>query len=149
MADDRDAYAYYRVAEVLGLDWDFSDPNSTLELASWLSTLDDAICGGLERSSWGALGCTCKALAEQSCRNLELEYEAAWLHSVGALIQAGEFHDCAAVLEAAAAVVDYQLSSSIAMTVAAFCGNGSVLRALASALRVFADTVAEHASPCE
>ena len=82
VADDRDAYAYYRVAEELGLDWGFSDPSVTLHLASWLGTLDDAICGGPQKSSRGALGCTCKALAEQSYRNLELEYEAAWLHSV-------------------------------------------------------------------
>ena len=32
VADDRDAYVYYRVGEELGLDWDFSDPEKR---ATW------------------------------------------------------------------------------------------------------------------
>ena len=42
VADDRDAYVYYRVGEELDLDLDFSDPEKTCDLAC---RLDLIACG--------------------------------------------------------------------------------------------------------
>ena len=67
VADDRDAYAYYRVGEELDLDWDFSDPEKTCDLARWL---DHFACALRSRPrqlfSGAALSCASKALAEQA-----------------------------------------------------------------------------------
>ena len=43
VADNWDAYAYYRVGEELDLDWDFSDPEKTCDLAHWLDHIACAV----------------------------------------------------------------------------------------------------------
>ena len=60
---DRDAYAYYRVGEELGLDLDFSDPEKTCDLAR---RLDHIACTLRSRPrqlfSGAALSCASRAL---------------------------------------------------------------------------------------
>ena len=50
--------------------------------------------------------------------------------------------NCADLLDAAGAVVDYQLLFGVSMEVAVVCGDGSVLHSLASRLGELADAVA-------
>ena len=65
VADDRDAYVYYRVGEELGLDWDFSDPEKTCDLAH---RLDRIACAFLQPTAPRYQRC-CTFLREQSpCR---------------------------------------------------------------------------------
>ena len=43
VADDRDAYVYYRVGEELDLGWDFSDPKTTCDMSRRLDRLAFAL----------------------------------------------------------------------------------------------------------
>ena len=145
VADDRDAYAYYRVGEELGLDLDFSDPEKTCDLAR---RLDHIACTFRSRPrqlfSGAALYCASRALAEQAGANKELEQIGLWLSDVSGSLQHEEdlLRNCADLLDAAGAVVDYQLLFGVSMEVAVVCGDGSVLQSLASRLGELADAVA-------
>ena len=67
-----------------------------------------------------------------------------WLSDVWGSLQHEEnlLRNCADLLDAAGAVVDYQLLFGVSMEVAVVCGDGSVLQSLASRLGEFADAVA-------
>ena len=150
VADDRDAYAYYRVGEELDLDWDFSDPEKTCDLAR---RLDHIACTVRSRPrqlfSGAALSCASRALAEQAGANKELEQMVLWFRTVWGSLQHHEQHlrNCADLLDAAGTVVDYQLLFGVSMEVAVVCGNGSVLQSLASKLGELADAVANASAP--
>ena len=152
VADDRDAYAYYRAGEELDLDWDFSDPEKTCDLARWL---DHIACALRSRPrqlfSSAALSCASKAFAEQAGANKELETMVLWLRAVWGSLQHHEDHlrNCADLLDAAGAVVDYQLLFGVSMEVAAVCGDGSVLQSLASSMSELADAIANASAPRE
>ena len=145
VADDRDAYAYYRVGEELDLDWDFSNPEKTCDLVRWL---DHIACALRSRPrqlfSGAALSCASRALAEQAGANKDLEQMVLRLRDVWGSLQHQEDHlrNCADLLDAAGAVVDYQLLFGVSMEVAVVCGDGSVLQSLASRLGELADAVA-------
>ena len=145
VADDRDAYVYYRVGEELGLDWDFSDPEKTCDLAHRLDRIACAFCSRPRHViSGAAVSCASKALAEQAGANKELEQIVLWLSDVWGSLQHEEnlLRNCADLLDAAGAVVDYQLLFGVSMEVAVVCGDGSVLHSLASRLGELADAVA-------
>ena len=150
VADDCDAYAYYRVGEELGLDWDFSDPEKTCDLAR---RLDHIACALRSRPrqlfSGAALSCASKALAEQAGANKDLDQMVMWVRDVWGSLQHQEDHlrNCADLLDAAGAVVDYQLCFGVSMEVAVVCGDGSVLQSLASRLGALADAVANASAP--
>jgi hypothetical protein len=141
VADDRDAYAYYRVGEELDLDWDFSDPEATCDMSRRL----DRVASFLHSRPWGfsgaALACADKALSESLGANKELEQAVLWLRNLSRL-RDDDVRDCADLIEAAGAVVDYQSRFRISMRVTAVCADGSALRALSSGLRDFADAIA-------
>ena len=145
VADDRDAYAYYRVGEEIDLDWDFSDPEKTCDLARWL---DHIACALRSRPrqlfSGAALSCASRALAEQAGANKGLEQMVLRLRDIWGLLQHQEdlLRNCADLLDAAGAVVDYQLCFGVSMEVAAVGGDGSVLQSLACRLGELADAVA-------
>ena len=67
-----------------------------------------------------------------------------WLSDVWGSLQHEEdlLRNCADLLDAAGAVVDYQLLFGVSMEVAVVCGDGSVLQSLASRLGELADAVA-------
>ena len=133
VADGRDAYAYHRVGEELGVDWDF-DPETTCDLARRLERL------AIRRPHFSALICASKAWAEHLRPHNELEQAVLWLRDVS--LSEDDIRDCADLFDAAAAVVDYQLAFGAAMEVTAVCPEGSFLRDLASGLRELADVVA-------
>ena len=134
VADGRDAYAYHRVGEELGVDWGFSDPDTTCDLARRLNRIS------LRRPHFSALACASKTLAEHLGPNKELEQAVLWLRDVS--FSEDDIRDCADLLDAAAAVVDYQLAFGAAMEVTAMCPDGSSLRDLASGFRKLADAIA-------
>ncbi len=134
VADSRDAYAYYRVGEELDLDWDFSDPDTTCDLARRLNRIS------LRRPHFSALACASKAWAEHLRPHNELEQAVLWLRDVS--LSEDDIRDCADLFDAAAAVVDYQLAFGVAMEVTAVCPDGSSLKDLASGLRELADAIA-------
>ena len=134
VADGRDAYAYHRVGEELDLDWDFSDPETTCDLARRLERL------ALRRPHFSALACASKAWAEHLRPHNELEQAVLWLRDVS--LSEDDIRDCADLFDAAAAVVDYQLAFGVAMEVTAVCPDGSFLKDLASGLRELADAIA-------
>jgi len=150
VADNRDAYAYYRVGEELDLDWDFSDPEKTCDLARWL---DHIACALRSRPcqlfSGAALSCASRALAEQAGANKGLEQMVLRLRDAWGFLQHQEdlLRNCAHLLDAAGAVVDYQLCFGVSMEVAAVCGDGSVLQSLASRLGELADAIANASAP--
>ena len=150
VADDRDAFAYYRVGEELGLDWDFSDPEKTCDLARWLDHIACALRSKpCQLFSGAALSCASRALAEQAGANKDLEQMVLRLRDVWGSLQHHEDHlrNCADLLDAAGAVVDYQLCFGVSMEVAAVCGHGSVLQSLASRLGELADAIANASTP--
>ena len=67
-----------------------------------------------------------------------------WLSDVWGSLQHEEnlLRNCADLLDAAGAVVDYQLLFGVSMEVAVVCGDGSALQSLASRLGELADAVA-------
>ena len=67
-----------------------------------------------------------------------------WLSDVWGSLQHEEdlLRNCADLLDAAGAVVDYQLLFGVSMEVAVVCGDGSVLQSLASRLGELADASA-------
>ena len=67
-----------------------------------------------------------------------------WLSDAWGSLQHEEnlLRNCADLLDAAGAVVDYQLLFGVSMEVAVVCGDGSVLQSLASRLGELADAVA-------
>ena len=77
-----------------------------------------------------------RALAEQAGANKDLEQMVLRLRDVWGSLQHHEDHlrNCADLLDAAGAVVDYQLCFGVSMEVAVVCGDGSVLQSLASRL---------------
>jgi hypothetical protein len=89
--------------------------------------------------------------AEQTGTNLELEQTLLCLRYIWVLTRQrdDDFHDCAELLDAAAAVVDYQLSWGISMSVTTIGHDGPSPRSLAYALREFAAAVPEQASAYE
>ena len=44
VADSRDAFVYYRVGEELGLQWDFSDPETTCDASCRLDHVASVLC---------------------------------------------------------------------------------------------------------
>ena len=63
VADDRDAYVYYRVGEELDLDWDFSDPETTCDLSRRLDRVASVFHSQpCQTFSGAAFACTSKAL---------------------------------------------------------------------------------------
>ena len=63
-----------------------------------------------------------------------------WLREVS--LSEGDIRDCVDLLDAAAAVADYQLAFGAAFEVTAVCPDGSFLKDLASGLRELADAIA-------
>ena len=150
VADDRDAFAYYRIGEELDLDWDFSDPQKTCDLAHWLDHIARAVRSRPRPLfSGAALHCANKALAEQARADKDLEQSVLWVRGVWGLLQrqSASLHSCADLLEAAGAVVDYQLRFGVSMEVAAAGGDGSALQSLASRLGELADAVINVSAP--
>ena len=115
--DDRDAYAYYRVGEELDLDWDFSDPTQTRDLRRWIDSVAFVFQSRPTPFSGAALARTCKDLTERLRPDKELEESLLWLRNLSYTIREEELRDCADLLEAAGAVVDYQLLFGISMSV--------------------------------
>ena len=142
VADDRDAYVYYRVGEELDLDWDFSDPVQARDLRRWLDSVASVFqsrpCAPF---SGAALACASKILAESLRSDKEFEETLLWLRDLSDTIREEELRDCADLLEAAGAVVDYQLSFGISMYVTAMCADGSTLKGLAEELREFVESI--------
>ena len=134
VADSRDAFAYYRVGEELGLRWDFSDPEVTHRLSHQLDCCAAALNA---RPLFGSVACASKGLAELRAGAL-LETAAVCLN----MLSGANLFDCADVLDAAAEVLDFQLRGGILMEVTAVCADGRALRTLASGLRELADAIA-------
>ena len=99
--------------------------------------------------SGAALSCASRALAEQAGANKGLEQMVLRLRDAWGSLQHQEDHvrNCADLLDAAGAVVDYQLCFGVSMEVAAVCGDGSVLQSLASRLGELADAIANASTP--
>ena len=150
VADDRDAYAYYRVGQELDLDWDFSSPETTCDLSRSLDrvafVLHSRPC---PLFSGAALACASRVLAEHLGPNKELEQAVLWLRDLcGSLWHLeDDVRACADLLHAAADVHDFQLQSGISMRVSAVCADGPALKGLASGLREFADAIARYCDP--
>jgi len=89
---------------------------------------------------FGSAACASGALARHLELNNKLEQAILWLDHFSDPC-AEDLRKCADLLDAAAAVVDYQSEAGISMEVAAACGDGSGLRAIASGLRDFADAI--------
>ena len=136
VADSRDAFVYYRIGEELGLRWDFSDPETTCDATRRLDHIASVLCCP---SLFGSAACASKALAHHLELNNKLEQVMLWLDNLSDPC-AEDLRKCARLLDAAAAVVDYQLEAGISMEVVQVCG-GSGLRAIASGLRDFADAI--------
>ena len=132
VADDRDAYVYYRVGEELDLDWDFSDPETTCDLSRRLDRV---------ASVFHSQPCQTFSGAAFACTSKELERAVLWLRNLSGSVCEDDVRDCADLLEAAGEVVEYQLRFGISMRVTAVCADGSALRSLASRLREFADAL--------
>ena len=64
-----------------------------------------------------------------------------WLRNLSGSVCEDDVRDCADLLEAAGAVVEYQFRFGISMRVTAVCADGSALKSLASRLREFADAL--------
>ena len=134
VADDRDAYVYYRVGEELDLDWDFSDPETTCDLSRRLDRVASVFHSQpCQTFSGAAFACT--------SRVKELERAVVWLRNLSGSVCEDDVRDCADLLEAAGAVVEYQFRFGISMRVTAVCADGSALKGLASRLREFADAL--------
>ena len=132
VADDRDAYVYYRVGEELDLDWDFSDPETICDLSRRLDRV---------ASVFHSQPCQTFSGAAFACTSKELERAVLWLRNLSGSVCEDDVRDCADLLEAAGAVVEYQLRFGISMRVTAVCADGSALKSLASRLREFADAL--------
>ena len=137
MADSRDAFVYYCIGEELGLQWDFSDPETTCDAARRLGHLAAALCC---TPLFASAACASRELAHHFELNDKLEQAIAWLDLL-ADSGAEDLRECAHLLDAAAAVVDCQLEAGIAMEVVALCSDGSGLRAIASGLRDLVDAI--------
>ena len=87
--------------------------------------------------SGAAFACANKALAESLEPHKELEQAVLWVRRLSASLCEDDVRDCADLLEAAGAVVDYQLRFGISMRVTAVCADGIALKDLASRLREF------------
>ena len=126
-------------------------PLSIRDTALLAHRLDRIACAFCSRPrhviSGAALSCASKALAEQAGANKELEQIVLWLSDVWGSLQHEEdlLRNCADLLDAAGAVVDYQLLFGVSIEVAVVCGDGSVLQALASRLGELADAIANEA----
>ena len=102
VADDRDAYVYYRVGEELDLDWDFSDPETTCDLSRRLDRVASVFHSQpCQTFSGAAFACT--------SRVKELERAVVWLRNLSGSVCEDDVRDCADLLEAAGEVVEYQL----------------------------------------
>jgi len=132
VADDRDAYVYYRVGEELDLDWDFSDPGTICDLSRRLDRV---------ASVFHSQPCQTFSGAAFACTSKELERAVLWLRNLSGSVCEDDVRDCADLLEAAGAVVEYQFRFGISMRVTAVCADGSALKGLASRLREFADAL--------
>ena len=132
VADNRDAYVYYRVGEELDLDWDFSDPETTCDLSRRLDRV---------ASVFHSQPCQTFSGAAFACTSKELERAVLWLRNLSGSVCEDDVRDCADLLEAAGEVVEYQLRFGISMRVTAVCADGSALKGLASRLREFADAL--------
>ena len=135
VADSRDAFAYYRAGEQLGLCWDFSDPELTCRLSHQLNACAAAPDA---RPLFGSAVCASKGLASLRTGAL-LEQAAVWLEE----FPKRDLARCADVLDAAAEVVDFQLRGGISMEVTAVCADGAALRTLASGLRELVDAITD------
>ena len=132
VADDRDAYVYYRVGEELDLDWDFSDPETICDLSRRLDRV---------ASVFHSQPCQTFSGAAFACTSKELERAVLWLRNLSGSVCEDDVRDCADLLEAAGEVVEYQLRFGISMRATAVCADGSALKGLASRLREFADAL--------
>jgi len=137
VADSRDAFVYYRVGEELGLQWDFSDPETTCDASRRLDHVASVLC---RPPLFGSAACASRELAQHLELNNKLEQAMVWLNNLSEPC-AEDLRKCAHLLDAAAAVVDFQLEAGISMEVAAVCGDGSGLRAIASGLRDLVDAI--------
>ena len=135
VADSRDAFAYYRVGEELGLRWDFSDAELARRLSHHLDRCSAAV---IDRPLFGSAVCASRGLASLRAGVL-LEQAAAWLEE----FPSADLLHCADVRDAAAEVVDIQLQGGISMEVTAVCADGAALRTLASGLRELVDAITD------
>ena len=134
VADSRDAFVYYRVGEQLGLRWDFGDAETTSDISR---RIDRAAAD--KRPLFSSVACANRALAQLESNNKQ-EQAALWHRELSNSL--ADLRNCADLLDAAAAVVDYQLRGGISMEVTAVCADGSALKALASEMRELADAIA-------
>ena len=151
VADDRDAYVYYRVGQELDLDWDFSSPETTCDLSRRLDHVASVLHSRPRPLfSSAALAYASRALAEHLEPNKVLEQAVLWLRDLSSSLQhvQDDVLDCAELLDAAGKVVDYQLLFLISMGVTAVCADGSALRELARGLRELANAIGNASTPC-
>ena len=98
VADDRDAYVYYRVGQELDLDWDFSSPETTCDLSRRLDHVASVLHSRPRPLfSSAALACASRALAEQLEPNKELEQVVLWLRDISGSLRhlQDDVRDCA------------------------------------------------------
>lgn len=104
-----DAFVYYRVGEELGLQWDFSDPETTCDASRRLDHVASVLC---RPPLFGSAACASRELAALLAQHLELnnrlEQAVVWLDGLSNPC-AEDLRKCAQLLDAAAEVVDFQL----------------------------------------
>ena len=117
IADDRDAYVYYRASEELGLDWDFSDHETTRAQVARFQSFTGCFEERQRPFSNAALASANKAMLESLWANAELEQEVSTLRSLAVLARSWDrvVLEAADMLEAAAAVQAFQLEHGILM----------------------------------
>ena len=116
-------------------------PGNALSRPAGSTALLPSSTADLEPFSGAAFACASKALAESLEPQKELERAVLWLRNLSGSVCEDDVRDCADLLEAAGAVVEYQFRFGISMRVTAVCADGSALRSLASRLREFADAL--------
>ena len=148
IADDRDAYVYYRASEELGLDWDFSDPETTRAQVARFQSFTRFFEKRQRPFSNAALACASKPMLESLWANAELEQKVLTLRSHAMLTHSWEHvvNEVADMLEAAAAVQAFQLEHGILMRLCLACQDSQATEKLSVRLHGFADAIASLSS---
>ena len=148
IADDRDAYVYYRASEELGLDWDFSDPETTRAQVARFQSFTRCFEERQRPFSNAALAGASKAMLESLWANAELEQEVSTLRSLAVHVHSWErvVLEVADMLEAAAAVQAFQLEHGILMRLCLVCQDSQATEKLSARLHDLADAIAALSS---